>query len=693
MKNFQIITLILVIVSAVFGTDPQFSQTPVKIPLFYGLEGNGASPAFVDMDSDGDLDVVFHSSWNNPLEFFLNTGTDEEPLFVLDQNMFAFLNRPWIYSFRFFDYDLDGDQDLGVILARFSNDLALIYRNEGTPQVPVWVSTPDTLFNEFETLSEFYMVDLVGDSIPEVLIAGQDSQFNEYILKLYRQSADSLIEIPNYLALTDTSFATDKNSILPYCIHFITVPPDSQPSLLINYYWQEWIGPGGMFWETYVYKNIGTVSQPLWQPFSHRPFSCIPIDYKNPNLPLACYYEIHSFGVYYKEMIINPGSIGLITPYFWMKSGNSYFTDLTAFDWKQNGWQDVVLINNTLIDDPSTSFNDGMDFYMCIPDFVMDTSVQNYDFDPSFPLNMRWDSEERPYIDFADMDDDGDSDLLFVKMGKYKLFWNTGTDSFPVWATGVNLNFNHSYLIHGVSLKDFDQDGDFDLIMSYRRNSNICRIGLFENTGTPQVPNFMTTSAPLCSLIFAHPDFADLDHDGDLDMVAKYGMWGSEKMDYFRNDSYNSNWIFTKVDSVLPSNLPAGAPYFVDADYDGDEDLLILTLEGKMFLLENQSPLGVGQSKRDAVHTFLLKQNYPNPFNPVSTIEYILPSTSFAKLEIFSLLGRRVRTLVNGRKPAGTHQVVWDGRDDAGREVASGIYLYRLKTSTGTLTRKMFLLR
>jgi len=108
---------------------------------------------------------------------------------------------------------------------------------------------------------------------------------------------------------------------------------------------------------------------------------------------------------------------------------------------------------------------------------------------------------------------------------------------------------------------------------------------------------------------------------------------------------------------------------------------------------------------------FVLEQNYPNPFNPKTAISYQLSPTGQAaasrvELAVYNLLGQKVRTLVQARQPAGRYEVTWDGRDDTGREVGSGVYIYRLRAgdpSTGSpqagsghgfvQSRKMLLLR
>ncbi|MFQ6003281.1 MAG: T9SS type A sorting domain-containing protein, partial [Candidatus Zixiibacteriota bacterium] len=90
---------------------------------------------------------------------------------------------------------------------------------------------------------------------------------------------------------------------------------------------------------------------------------------------------------------------------------------------------------------------------------------------------------------------------------------------------------------------------------------------------------------------------------------------------------------------------------------------------------------------------FVLFQNYPNPFNPTTNIEFLLPRSDQVKIEIFNILGQKVRTLVDQHLKAGHKLVDWDGKDDSGEQVSSGIYFYSIKTDEFSQTRKMVLLR
>jgi flagellar hook assembly protein FlgD len=99
-------------------------------------------------------------------------------------------------------------------------------------------------------------------------------------------------------------------------------------------------------------------------------------------------------------------------------------------------------------------------------------------------------------------------------------------------------------------------------------------------------------------------------------------------------------------------------------------------------------------------HEFELYQNYPNPFNPTTTIHFTVRRSSPAvrnpfltTLKIYNILGQKVKTLVDEAKPAGSYEVVWDGKDERGNNLASGIYFYRLQIGEQTQTKRMLLLK
>ena len=90
---------------------------------------------------------------------------------------------------------------------------------------------------------------------------------------------------------------------------------------------------------------------------------------------------------------------------------------------------------------------------------------------------------------------------------------------------------------------------------------------------------------------------------------------------------------------------------------------------------------------------YFLFQNFPNPFNPITELRYQLPEASEVRLSLYNLLGQEVRRLVNGEMAAGAHSAQWDGRDDSGNPLASGVYLCRFRAGDFRQTKRIVLLR
>lgn len=92
-------------------------------------------------------------------------------------------------------------------------------------------------------------------------------------------------------------------------------------------------------------------------------------------------------------------------------------------------------------------------------------------------------------------------------------------------------------------------------------------------------------------------------------------------------------------------------------------------------------------------HVFTLSQNAPNPFNPSTVIRFDLAVETPVRLGIYSAAGQKVRELASGRMGKGRHTIAWDGRDDAGTPVSSGVYLFRLEAGGRSEAKRMLLLR
>jgi hypothetical protein len=119
-----------------------------------------------------------------------------------------------------------------------------------------------------------------------------------------------------------------------------------------------------------------------------------------------------------------------------------------------------------------------------------------------------------------------------------------------------------------------------------------------------------------------------------------------------------------------------------------------ISLEDAQLADRDGNPVEVELKKETVLpERFGLYQNFPNPFNPSTEIMFDLSAPSHVRLSVFNILGQEVIRLADKEYPASRHTVVWDGRNEAGRQVASGVYFYRIKTGETTASRKMVLLK
>jgi hypothetical protein len=159
-------------------------------------------------------------------------------------------------------------------------------------------------------------------------------------------------------------------------------------------------------------------------------------------------------------------------------------------------------------------------------------------------------------------------------------------------------------------------------------------------------------------------------------------------------------------DGIMDLTLKFGTQEIVAAlepVYDGEIKVLTLTgmtqdstaLEGQDCVViidkdHDKKPRPLGMRGGGIMAEF---GSYPNPFNAETTISFVLREKSEGSLVIYSILGEKVRTLVTGHLDAGIHKIHWDGRNESGNSVASGIYFCRLKTEAAARTMKMIMLR
>jgi len=328
---------------------------------------------------------------------------------------------------------------------------------------------------------------------------------------------------------------------------------------------------------------------------------------------------------------------------------------------------------------------------------------------------------------FGDYDDDGDLDLFISsEMGTNYLYRNDAGLSFQR-EVGQNSLFLGGQTV-GTAFFDYDNDGDLDLATTALR-PDAGGDALYQNRGDGAF-------IPVGDLLQLRPEssgrglsFADCDGDGDLDLFIA----DSKRSHFYRNTADPTHWMQVELKGQMANRHGLGAS-------------VELTAEGRQQYRELQSTFGYGSQVQPRVHfglggavkvdslrvrwpdgletvqfalkadqhlvlahptlstavtevehgypgRFRLLPNYPNPFNSGTAVRFELPRSGKVELTVFNLLGQPVRKLVDKVRETGVHQIFWDGRDERGNRLGSGVFFCRLAGDGQAQVRRMLLLR
>ncbi|MCZ6775009.1 MAG: M1 family aminopeptidase [Ignavibacteria bacterium] len=172
--------------------------------------------------------------------------------------------------------------------------------------------------------------------------------------------------------------------------------------------------------------------------------------------------------------------------------------------------------------------------------------------------------------------------------------------------------------------------------------------------------------------------------------------WGNDTVSLVIDQLQSTSWPTYKMPMQVRVHHPGGSTDFVVLDSMRTQSFGLplstqpdsVELDPNYWILKQIAPPPLSVDVGETPTSYRLDQNYPNPFNPTTSIRFALPSSGFVRLEVFSTLGEEVTTLVAHELPAGIHAVNWNARD-----LASGVYLYRLRAGDYVDTKKLLLLK
>lgn len=189
---------------------------------------------------------------------------------------------------------------------------------------------------------------------------------------------------------------------------------------------------------------------------------------------------------------------------------------------------------------------------------------------------------------------------------------------------------------------------------------------------------------------------ANIDNENNTVIIALVPVVYGEGERLQSGDGVIANLDFTVIDTELEEleftvaeDIPHHRLMFVEAD---NSELIETQPEFESFTVELVA--GTSGSNPNVPTSFALHQNFPNPFNPSTTLKYDLDAATHVKLDVLNVLGQKVKTLVDRYQEAGYHSVQWDGIDESGAPVATGVYFYRVNAGDEKVeTKKMMLLK
>jgi|TARA_B100000035_G_scaffold292645_1_gene281458 hypothetical protein len=636
----------------------------LEIPFLGGF--NKPNPQFVDWNEDG-LTDLFIRDQDGRLQYFLNSGSADEPNFEFQTK--AFQNLDVGQWFTFFDYDHDDDIDLMA--------------SPQSPDVTLFENVSDSLILSVSQLLDDSSVAVHGGQIVIPTIADIDGDGWE---DLFVGGVSGAVTYYRNLGLTDglPVYHLETNSFEDILIVWVPGRDDRHGANALEFYdidddedldlfWGDYYQPGLFFLENFgtssdpdIPDSLMIDSYPQNEPVSSAGFNVPRLIDLNSDGEAELFVGVQS-GIYGTDFVDNfwyydvtvEGDFGLVTKNFFEQIDLISGTIPTLADIDSDGDLDLFVGNE--FDASNSGWKGDVYFFENIgsavsPQFeLMDSSY----FDEGMGNNMA--------PAFGDLDGDGDFDALVGDYnGEISFFINSGSSEEPSFIyQGKFLEIDLSGRATP-ALGDVDGDGDLDLYVGDKNGS----VHVWSNEGDPANYNFVKISDDLfpgedLGLEIAL-ELADFDNDGDLDLLI-----GNQSGELYLANPSGSE--LHQLEQLPHSGLNL-APTIGDLDLDGKMDLIVGSNEGGLqyFSVEEQSVV----NNEDFPIMTRLVSCYPNPFNNTAIFQLSSDVPADSRLIIYDILGRQVDLIQFSISEGVSSQISWNAENSS-----SGVYLWHLLSS------------